>query len=113
MLKFSLRARDQYVAIGSLIIFIMLILIDPDLGLITHLPFGAGLVSTLALLLRGCLACSLVHLTRKALLDYPEASMRNLAITSNKTAQGAGLYAIGISIQVLAYALIFAVALYA
>jgi hypothetical protein len=107
------RARSNYIYIGTLIIFAILVLIDPDAGFIQHLPFGAGLVSTLALLLRGCLACSLVHITRKALLDYPEASMRQLGSLVVQKPEAAGLYAISISLQTLAYAIIFAVALYA
>lgn len=107
------RARTNYVYVGTLIIFILLILIDPDAGYIQQLPFGAGLVSTLALLLRGCLACSLVHITRKALLDYPEADMRQLGHSALQKPEAAGLYAISISLYTLAYAIIFAVALYA
>jgi len=107
------RPRTWYISIGTILIFFLLVLIDPDAHLIQHLPFGAGLVSTLALLLRGCLACSLVHLTRKALVDYPEANMQDLVIKASQHPEGAGLYAVSISIQMLAYAVVFAVALYA
>ena len=50
------------------------ILIDPRLGFIQELQFGASTIATIALTLRVTVFVTLYHLTRVALFDYFESS---------------------------------------
>lgn len=100
------RARNIYVGLGCLLVVILLILVDPDHGLIRQLPFGAGAMVTLVYMAKGILGSSLLYITRKAMFDYPEADLRSIARDARRTPEGAGYYAISIAIQTLAYAII-------
>lgn len=100
------RFRNMYVGLGCALVVLLLILVDPDSGLVRQLPFGAGAVVTLVYMAKGILGSSLLYVTRKAMFDYPEADLRSIAIDARRTPEGAGFYAISIAIQTLAYAII-------
>lgn len=108
-----MRARNLY-AIGGLFLVITLwLLSDPDLGLITQLPFGAGLVATIVLLSKGILGPTLLYLTRKAMFDYPVADLEKLGKKAFEHPIGAAIFALAISVMCLAFAAIIAVFVFA
>lgn len=43
---------------------------DPDLGLIQNLPFGGATLATLVFLSKAVLYVAMMHLSRRALIDY-------------------------------------------
>lgn len=98
-----MRTRNLY-AIGGIILVVSLwLLTDPDLGLVTQLSVGAGLIATLVLLSKGILGPALLYLTRKAMFDYKVADMEELGKKAAESSIGAGLYAIAISVMCLAF----------
>lgn len=101
-----MRFRDLYVIFGSILTVILLVLSDPDLGLVQNLGIGAGTINTLVFLFKGILGCALLYITRKAMQDYPEADFQNLGSRARATPEGAGLYAVANAIMTLAYAVV-------
>ena len=101
-----MRARNLY-AIGGLILVITLwLLTDPDLGLITSLSFGAGLIATIVLLSKGVLGPTLLYLTRKAMFDYPVADFEALGKKAMEHPTAAAIYALSIAVLCLAFAVV-------
>lgn len=101
-----MRFRDAYVVLGSVLTVLLLVLTDPDLGLVQNLGIGAGTINSLVFLFKGILGCSLLYITRKAMQDYPEADFQSLGAKANTTAEGAANYAIATAIMTLAYAVV-------
>lgn len=102
------RFRNMYMIYGSLFVLTMWILTDPDLGLIYNLPIGGSTVAMLMILMKAVLYVALLHLSRKALMDY-----LNLDVLFKKAAEtpdGAGKAIIGVSIIYVAIALVIFVA---
>lgn len=102
------RVRNLYLGLGCLLVILLLILVDPDSGLVRQLPFGGGAVTTLVYMAKGILGSALLYVTRKAMFDYPEADLQSLGQDARRTPEGAGLYAISIGLQTIAYAIIIA-----
>lgn len=100
------RFRNLYLVIGVIFVTLLLILVDPDSGLVRQLPFGAGAVVTLVYMAKGILGSALLYVTRKAMFDYPEADLQSIGRDARRTPEGAGMYAISIAIQTFAYAII-------
>ena len=100
------RFRNMYLGLGGSLVILLLILVDPDSGLVRQLPFGAGAVVTLVYMAKGILGSALLYVTRKAMFDYPEADLQSIGRDARRTPEGAALYAISIAIQTLAYAII-------
>lgn len=101
-----MRFRNWYIVLGSVLTVILLIITDPDAKLVESLSIGAGTVNTLVFLFKGILGSSLLFITRKAMFDYSEGDFGNLGRLSQKTPEGAGLYAIAIAIMTLAFAVV-------
>lgn len=99
-----MRFRDIYLGIGSLLVVIILLLSDPDNGFIQNLPFGAGTLSILIILVVSILYVGLLHISRKALLDYIDlAEFFKKAI---QTPEGSGLAIIGVGLMMIAISIV-------
>lgn len=103
-----MRARNLYIVLGSFLVLAFWFLSDPDLALVQNLPFGAGAVAMVLYTLRGIILASLLHITRKALLDYPECDFQTLGSQAQREPVGAGLYAIANAVMALAFAIVIA-----
>lgn len=99
-----MRFRDIYLGIGSLLVVIILLLSDPDNGFIQHLPFGAGTLSILIILVVSILYVGLLHVSRKALLDYID--LAELFKKATQTPEGSGLAIIGIGLIMIAISIV-------
>ncbi len=109
----ALRFRYTYMVIGSIAVILLYLLSDPDAGIIQHLGIGASTVATLLFLVKGVLYVTLLHISRKALHDYPEADFRTVITKAVQTSEGAGRVAIALSISTLAAAIVIIGAAYA
>lgn len=103
-----LRVRNLYLVLGCMLVILLLVLVDPDSGLVRQLPFGGGAVTTLVYMAKGILGSALLYATRKAMFDYPEADLQSIGRDARRTPEGAGMYAISIGLQTIAYAIIIA-----
>ena len=101
-----MRFRTAFSLLGFILVTALWLLTDPDLGLVTQLSFGAGLIATLVLLSKGILGPSLLYLTRKAMFDYKVADMEELGKKAAESSVGAGLYAIAIALMCLAFSVV-------
>ena len=101
-----MRFRTIFSLLGFILVMTLWLLSDPDLGFVTHLSFGAGLIATVVLLSKGILGPSLLYLTRKAMFDYKVADMEELGKKAAESPIGAGLYAIAISVMCLAFSVV-------
>ena len=101
------RFRHTFMLLGSLLVIALLVLSDPDFGIISNLPIGASTLATLIILSKVVLYVSVLHLARKALHDYPEADAQSLFSKAKETSQGAGLALIAIALTVIAISITF------
>ena len=90
----------------TVLVICLLIGTDPDLGLVQHLPIGAGTIITLTFLLKGVLGVVVLHFSRKFFLNYAISDFEELGKIATKSPEGAGSYAIAIAIMILAFAII-------
>jgi len=102
-----MRFRNVFLCVGGVLTLLILLLSDPDGGMVQSLPFGAGTLSTLIILVTSILYIGLLHLGRKALLDYLEldALFRKAIETSEGSAKaiiGVGLIMISIALVIIA-----------
>ena len=99
-----LRFRHAFLGLGSILTLLVLFMSDPDAGLISNLPFGAGTLSVLIILVTSILYIGVLHLARKALIDYID-----LEIYFKKallTPEGAGLALVAVSIMMGSIAMV-------
>lgn len=104
-----MRFRNVFLGIGSALVTTVLIMSDPDSGLVRNLPFGAGTLSFLIILVSSILYIGLLHLGRKALFDYIdlEEYFKKAKMTSEGSGSAliaVGLFSIAIAIVILAAA---------
>lgn len=104
-----MRFRNVFLGIGSILVTIVLLMSDPDSGLVKNLPFGAGTLSFMIILISSILYIGLLHLGRKALFDYInlEEYFKKAKLTSEGSGQAliaVGLFSIAIAIVILAAA---------
>ena len=98
-----MRFRHIFLTLGSVLTLLVLFLSDPDLGFISNLPFGAGTLTILVVLVSSVLYIGLLHLARKALFDYLDlAEFFRKAI---QTPEGSGLALIAVAIAMVAIAI--------
>lgn len=101
--KFHLRFRHSFMSIGSILVIFLWMITDPDDNIITHLPFGASTIATLVILLKSILYISLLHLSRKALMDYLD--LKTVMDKAMQTSEGAGRVFMGVAIVFVAIAI--------
>ena len=99
-----LRFRHAFLGLGSVLTVLVLLMSDPDGGFIRHLPFGAGTLSILIILVTSILYVGVLHLARKALMDYIDLEQYfKKAIMSP---EGAGLAIVGVGLMMVSIALV-------
>ena len=104
-----MRFRNVFLGIGSALVTTVLIMSDPDSVLVRNLPFGAGTLSFLIILVSSILYIGLLHFGRKALFDYLdlEEYFKKAKMTSEGSGSAliaVGLFSIAIAIVILASA---------
>lgn len=99
-----MRFRNIFLGIGSLLVLFILILSDPDVKFVQNLPFGAGTLSILIILVSSILYVGVLHFSRKALLDYLD--LQELFEKAMKTPEGSGLAIIGIGLIMVSVSLV-------
>jgi hypothetical protein len=102
------RTRHSYIIIGPILAIILHVLIDPQLGLIKSLPFGATTVVLLATLLKAFWFVAFLHGARIALLDY--LNLETLFDNASLSPEGSGSAIIGVGLIMLAVAVSVAAA---
>ena len=65
-----MRYRHVYMGLLTSLTLVLLFVTSPDTGVLKALPFGAGFIATIALLLKATLFIALLHISRKGLFDY-------------------------------------------
>jgi hypothetical protein len=105
-LKFivNMRFRHYYMGLGSFLVMAVWMLSDPDLGIINKLSFGVATLATFMLLLKAVLYVALLHVSRKALIDYID--LEKIFEKAMKSADGAGSAAVAIAITNVAIAIL-------
>lgn len=103
----KIRPRNKYNIIMAVLVILLWVLSDPDLGLIKELSFGSSTIASLLVLIRSTLYVTLLHYSRKTMLDYLdlETLFKNAMLSSDgsgKAIIGVGLIMISISIVILA-----------
>jgi len=102
-----MRFRFVFLGLGSILTILLMVLIDPDMALITDLPFGAGVIGIVVALIVSILYIAILHIGRKGLLDYLdlETLFRQGPETADSAARkliAVGLMMIAIAITILA-----------
>lgn len=98
-----MRFRHVYMGLGSLFVILLSILSDPDQGFIRALPFGASIVASIVILLKGLLYVALLHVSRKGLMDYFD--LEEFFNKAKQTSEGAGNATIGFGLYCIAIAI--------
>ena len=99
-----MRFRTVYLGLGSILIGIILFLSDPDSGFITSLPFGAGTLTILIVLVSSILYVALLHLSRRALMDYVDLS--RFFTKALQSPEGSGLAIIGVGLIMVSISIV-------
>jgi len=99
-----MRFRHMYMTVGSILVMFIWLLSDPDTGIIQNLPFGAGAIATLVILLKSILYVGMLHLSRKALLDYID--LAPYFQKAFQTSEGSGRALMAVAIMCVAIALV-------
>ena len=102
-----MRFRSIFLGLGSALVVTVLLLSDPDSGFVKNLPFGAGTLSFLIILVSSILYIGVLHLGRRALFDYID--LEEYFKKAKLSPEGAGyaliavgLFSVAISIVILA-----------
>ena len=99
-----MRFRHIFMGIGSVLVLLVLLLSDPDSGLIKNMSFGAGTLTLIITLTISVLYIGTLHLGRKGLIDYIDLEQYfKKAILSP---EGAGLAIIGVGLIMISIALV-------
>ncbi len=99
-----MRFRHVYMGLGTFFVLVLSMMTDPDSGFVQSLPFGAGTVATLVILLKAILYTGFLHLTRKGLLDYFD--YQEFINKAKETSEGAGSALIGVGLYIVAMAIV-------
>lgn len=103
-----MRFRQVFVGMGSLLTVGVLLLSDPDGGLVKNLPFGSGTLSILIILVSSILYIGLLHFARKGLIDYID--LEQYFKKALQTPEGAGLALIGVGLIMVSIAIVISAA---
>ncbi len=99
-----MRFRTIYMVIGSLLTLAVLFLSDPDSQLITSIPYAASTLTILIVLMSSILYVALLHLSRRALMDYLDLS--KYFAKALQTSEGSGLAIIGVGLIMISVAIV-------
>lgn len=95
--------RKIYMLFGSILTIALWFMISPENSFFTEMPFGASTIVMIASLLKATLFVTFLHISRKALFDY--INMGDLYRKCLEDPRGSGLFAIAVSIAMLAIAI--------
>ena len=99
-----MRFRNVFIGVGGLLTFLVLLMSDPDGGFVRNLPFGAGTLSTIIILVSSILYIGLLHVARKGLFDYLDLEV--YFKKALQTPEGAGQALISVGLFVIAIAIV-------
>lgn len=99
-----MRFRHIYMIIGSILTLLLWLLTDPDTGFIQNLGFGASTVATIVILLKSVFYVALLHMSRKALIDYID--LKPYFDKALQTSEGAGRALMAVAIMMIAIAIV-------
>lgn len=91
-----MRFRYIYMGLGTILITLIMILSDPDLGIIKNLPIGAGTLATFIILLKSILYVGALHLSRRALIDYVDLKKYFKMALQSSTGSGSAIVGVGL-----------------
>lgn len=97
------RFRSTFMYFGGVFVILIYILTDPDTGVIQNLPFGASTLVLLSTLLKSIWYVTLLHASRRALLDYLD--LASLFKKAEESPEGAGYGVIGVGLIMVALAI--------
>ena len=100
----SFRFRNIYIVLGLVLLALAWTLTDPDVHLVENLPYAAPLVSMIVILLKIVPYVGMLHLSRKALLDYVD--LQQLFLKAIETPTGAGLVVVGIGLIMISISMV-------
>ncbi len=99
-----MRFRTIYLGLGSFLVGLALLLSDPDSRLIENIPVGASTLTILIVLVSSILYVALLHLSRRALMDYLDLS--KYFAKALQTSEGSGLAIIGVGLIMISVAIV-------
>lgn len=107
------RLRTVYLFYVTILMITLMLFSDPDSGIIRNLAFGAGVIASLTWQFQAAISITLLHFTRKSMFDYIDlGDIYDLCMGKVEGVQAnpvaAGLFMIGVSVFVLAFAIIIA-----
>lgn len=105
----KLRFRYVYMIFGSLLILGALFVASPDHTFLSELPYGAGFIATIVLMLRAVLYVAILHYSRKALFDYIDLEELYLKAKTEPLAAAVAMVAIAISLIAVSLLIVSAV----
>lgn len=101
---FQLRFRTVFLGIGSLLVWALIFLSDPSSGFISQLPFGSSTLKTILNLVDSLLYIGLLHLARKALVDYID--LEDYFKKALESSQGSGLALIAVGLVMVSISMV-------
>jgi len=104
-----LRFRYVYMLFGSTLILGALFVTSPDHTFLSELPYGAGFIATIVLMLRAVLYVAILHYSRKALFDYIDLEELYLKAKTEPLAAAVAMVAIAISLIAVSLLIVSAV----
>ncbi len=99
-----MRRRALFLGLGSFATLLLLLLADPDTGIIQNLPIGAGVLGMLITLMSAILYLAILHWARKAFLDYID--LKKFFDKAFVTSEGSGYAIIGIGLMMVAISIV-------
>ena len=99
-----MRFRTIYLGLGSILVGIILLLSDPDSQLITSIPYAASTLTILIVLMSSILYVGLLHLSRRALMDYVDLS--RFFTKALQSPEGSGLAIIGVGLIMVSISIV-------
>ena len=99
-----MRFRDIYLSVGSVLVFAVVFMSDPSVGLISQLPFGSSTLGLIINIIISLFYIGLLHYSRKALIDYIDLEV--FFKKSLESSQGAGMALIGVGLIMTSIALV-------
>jgi hypothetical protein len=97
-------ARNHYMVTGVIFVMLLQFITDPDLFPANSLPFGGSTLGMLILLSKVILGVTLLHVSRKALIDYVD--FKSVYLKCKETPEGSGLFAIAVGLITIALAIL-------
>lgn len=104
-----MRFRDIFLGIGSALVLVLLLLSDPQSGIISQLPFGAATLGLILNLVIAIFFVGFLHFSRKALLDYIDLELFFKKAMEQPTGAGLALVAVGLIMISIALVMLAAV----